>query len=299
MNILVVGKYGQLASCLRDVVKQEKNTDTGINWHFLPSMQLNIAERKSVQQTFARINPQLVINTAAYTQVDKAEEEQDKAIAVNQLGCKYLAIACANLNIPMIHISTDYVFSGDAQTPYTPGEKTAPGCTYGLSKFLGEQEVMTYLNKFVIIRTAWVFSEYGKNFVRTMLKLAREKQQFGVVNDQVGNPTYAGDLARGIYQIAVAIKGGEKQWGIYHYNGASSVSWYQFAREIVDMAKDKAVIPLLPKIAPLTTLQYPTPAKRPAYSSMCNEKIMRKWRVVPSDWKKGLAKVIENEQQQF
>ncbi|WP_394174025.1 dTDP-4-dehydrorhamnose reductase [Thalassotalea litorea] len=296
MNILVVGKYGQLASCLRDVVDAEKEHDERITWHFLSSQQLNIADRASVQQAFAMVSPDMVINTAAYTQVDEAEQDRDQAIAVNQLGCKYLAMACANLNVPLIHISTDYVFSGNTDIPYTPGEKTDPQSVYGMSKFLGEQEVMTYLSRFVIIRTAWVFSEYGKNFVKTMIRLAREKRQFNVVNDQVGNPTYAGHLALVIYQMVIAIQNGTKQWGIYHYNGCSSVTWYQFAREIVDMAKDQALIQQLPDIAPITTTQYPTLAKRPAFSAMSNDKIIQKWQVSPSDWKQGLAKVMASEQ---
>ncbi|TKB44650.1 dTDP-4-dehydrorhamnose reductase [Thalassotalea mangrovi] len=297
MNILVIGKYGQLASSLREVAGEQADQMEKHFWYFAPSSELNVADRKSVQQLFARVCPDVVVNTAAYTQVDKAEQEVELAIAVNQLGCKNLAIACANLNIPLVHISTDYVFSGDHQSPYTPGEKTCPQNVYGLTKYLGEQEVMTYLSQFVIIRTAWVFSEYGNNFVRAMIKLARRKQEFNVVDDQVGNPTYAGDLARSIVEIIDAIDAGEKQWGIYHYNGSSSTSWYEFAREIFALAHQHSLIDQLPSISPIASEDYPTAAKRPTFSAMCNEKITRRWRVKPSNWKKGLMKVIDRERQ--
>ncbi|QDP00657.1 dTDP-4-dehydrorhamnose reductase [Thalassotalea sp. PS06] len=296
MNILVIGKYGQLASCLRDVISMQTEITDKHVWHFAPSKELNISERKSVQQAFAKFSPDIVVNTAAYTQVDKAEEEIEQAIAVNQLGCKNVAIACANLNIPLIHISTDYVFSGDNQSPYSPGDKTCPKNVYGLSKYLGEQEVMTYLSQFVIIRTAWVFSEYGNNFVRSMINLAQQKRQFGVVNDQIGNPTYAGDLALSIVDIVDAISSGTKKWGIFHYNGATSVSWYEFAKEIFALAEQNAVIDEYPDISPIGTEDYPTLAKRPNFSAMCNDKIFERWRVRPSDWKRGLLKVIRHQQ---
>ena len=200
---------------------------------------LDITDRQSVLSKIQDTVPDLVINCAAFTAVDKAESEEDKAYAVNRDGAAWLAEGCAAQKIPLIHMSTDYVFDGSASQPYKETDSVNPIGVYGKSKEAGEQEVRKRLPDHLIIRTSWVFGVHGHNFVKTMLRLAGERDELKVVDDQLGCPTFAGDLADGLLKIAERVReGGEIQWGTYHCCGATKVTWHEFASLIVEMARN-------------------------------------------------------------
>ena len=278
MVILVTGANGQLGTALQKKAKAYSH-------HFIwaDSQRLNITDEVAVNHFFEVHSPDLCINTAAYTAVDLAETEVDLAYAVNEKGVLYLANACQKRDIPMIHISTDFVFDGLKNGPYVETDLTNPLGVYGKSKRAGEFALQSTLEKHIIIRTSWVYSNEGKNFLKTMLRLADERTELKVVNDQIGTPTHADDLAEVILAFANALQTQHfNNYGIYHYSHEGSCSWFEFATEIMRVYEKKCVV------KPIPTTEFPTPAKRPKYSVMDKSKIKQLWQMEIADWRVAL-----------
>lgn len=264
MRILLTGKNGQLGRCFQDVL-----IDTQHELFAYDSAELNIADAQQVELIIQNVKPDIIVNAAAYTAVDKAETDSENAYLVNAKGPELLAKQAAVLNSPLIHVSTDYVFDGEAVEPYLPTDQTNPQGVYGASKLAGERAVIVACEKHIILRTSWVFSEYGNNFVKTMVRLAKERDELNVVADQYGCPTYAGDLAQAILEICEQHEQNKPlAWGLYHYCGDTPTSWHGFARAIFAKAESLGVIAKRPQVTAISSDQYPTPAKRPAYSVM-------------------------------
>ncbi|WP_417447331.1 dTDP-4-dehydrorhamnose reductase [Kangiella sp.] len=287
MRILLTGKNGQLGRCFQDVLK-----DTNHELFAYGSAELNIADAQQVETIIQTVKPDILVNAAAYTAVDKAETDSENAYLVNATGPELLAKQTAALNIPLIHVSTDYVFDGAAVEPYLPTDPTNPQGVYGASKLAGELNLAAACEKYIILRTAWVFSEYGNNFVKTMVRLAKERDELSVVADQYGCPTYAGDLAKAILCICEQYEQSKPlAWGTYHYCGDTPTSWHGFARAIFALAKEQKVISTAPKLTAISSCQYPTPAKRPGYSVLDCESL-DDIGLVKSDWTTSLNKVL-------
>ena len=289
MRILLTGKNGQLGRCFQDVLVGTKHELFAYG-----SVELNIADALQVDRVVQQVKPDIIVNAAAYTAVDRAETDSENAYLVNATGPELLARQAADLGIPFIHVSTDYVFDGAAAEPYLPTDDTNPQGVYGASKLAGEHAVVATCDKVIILRTSWVFSDYGNNFVKTMVRLAKERDELSVVADQYGCPTYAGDLAHAILQICERHEQGKAlAWGIYHYCGDTPTSWHGFARAIFIKAEALSVIAKRPQLTAISSNQYPTPAKRPEYSVMSTVSL-NDIGVMPSDWIDGLVYVIEH-----
>jgi len=286
MKVLITGADGQLGKCLINVF--EGNAEI----YALNRQALDITDEKLVSDTVKSIQPNIIINAAAYTAVDKAETEKEQAYAINALGPKYLAIASSQSNSLLIHISTDYVFDGKKETPYNEVDITNPQSVYGKTKLDGENFVNKFCDKHIILRTSWVFSEYGNNFVKTMLKLAN-KDELNIVGDQIGGPTYAMDIAQTILKITDKLQKPNEYYGTYHFSGAPYCSWFSFAEYIFNEVKKLNVVGNLPKVKLIPTLDYPTPAVRPLNSKLDNTKLLNNFGIQPSDWHTALSK-IEN-----
>tara|TARA_R110002050_G_scaffold299569_2_gene465601 strand:- start:9938 stop:10813 length:876 start_codon:yes stop_codon:yes gene_type:complete len=289
MRILITGKNGQVGKCLVDLLEAQ----TDITFLALNREELDITDAIQVSKIVSEFEPDIIINAAAYTAVDKAEQERQLANAINRDGPSNLALAAQKINAAIIHISTDYVFDGDSVDSYTESDVTAPQGEYGRSKLAGEQAVAHACPKHIILRTAWVFGEHGNNFVKTMLRLAKTRESLGVVADQFGGPTYAGDIANAIVTIAKQIVDGNQAYGTYHYSGFPHVNWHAFAEKIFEIALDKGVLVQPIKVNPITTLDYPTPAKRPANSRLNTEKIKNAFLIEASDWQLALTRIEE------
>ena len=287
MKVLITGKNGQVGSCL---VSQLSNM-TEINFLALSREELDITNAEQVSKIVNEYKPSVIINAAAYTAVDKAESEVELANAINNLGPKNLAKAAAQVNAAIIHISTDYVFAGNKDSLYTEADEVNPQGVYGQTKLAGEQSVAQECDAHIILRTAWVFSEYGNNFVKTMLRLAQTRNTLGVVGDQFGGPTYAGDIAKAIVSIAQQLQQGSTKFGVYNYSGYPHVSWQEFASEIFEKAFAKNLIQSPVTVNSILTADYPTPAKRPANSKLDCSKITTDFFIQPSDWKAALNNI--------
>ena len=279
-TILVTGGNGQLASCIKDVEKQYDD----LNVIYTDHLELDICNLNQIQ-TFFKSNPQIdyCINCAAYTAVDKAETEAEKAFEINATGAKNLAQVCNDHDAILIHVSTDFVFDGEKNEPYTETDAANPISVYGASKLQGEVEIQQALKEYFIIRTSWLYSEYGNNFMKTMLRLAETRDGISVVSDQIGTPTYAGDLAEIIIQI---INTKTEKYGIYHYSNEGVASWFEFAKEIFKLTKNKI------KVNPIPSIEYLTPAKRPKYSVLDKKKIIDVFKIDIPFWRESLKKVI-------
>src|SRR5574344_1013668 len=275
-NILVTGLNGQVGSEIKELEK-----DYPYNFFFTTRNDLDITNKDDIRNFCKTNSINVIINCAAYTAVDKAESDELNADLVNRKAVKKLSIIAKELNIKLIHISTDYVFDGKNFKPYVEEYKTNPQSVYGKSKLDGELEMINInpLNS-IIIRTSWVYSYYGNNFVKTMLRLGKEKEELGVIFDQVGTPTYAAHLAKTILDIVPQIENSKVE--IYNYSNEGVLSWYDFAKEIMKMAK------LNCKINPIETYQYPTPAKRPHFSLLNKKKIKETFNIEIPYWKDGL-----------
>ena len=278
MVVLVTGANGQLGQALQSVAQDFD----GIDFHFADSVKADITNKQNLQTLFSAIKPDFCINAAAYTAVDKSESEPEKAHAVNVIGAKNLAETCRDFDTKLIHISTDFVFDGQKQTPYLETDATNPQGVYGQTKLEGEHAIAETFDQYFIIRTSWVYSRFGNNFMKTMLRLAAERSSLNVVNDQIGTPTHAVDLARAIVQI---IQSGKADYGIYNFSNDGVISWYDFAREIFDL--NGANI----ELNPIPTSAYPTPAKRPKYSVLDKTKISQTFGITIRDWKESLKSV--------
>jgi dTDP-4-dehydrorhamnose reductase len=285
-KIAVTGANGQLGMELRDASVLYPQYE----FIFLTRGQLAVENTGSVNSFFTKNHPQYCINCAAYTAVDTAESEREEAFRINAEAVGILAAACKESNCRLIHISTDYVFDGNVNLPYKEDSATNPQSVYGASKLEGEKLAMQNNPETIIIRTSWVYSAYGKNFVKTMLRLMHEKETINVVNDQYGSPTYAADLAEVIMQIITKLTTHHSPLtthGIYHFGNDGAISWYDFAEGI------KKVIASSCKINPVPTSAYPTAAKRPAYSALDKTKIIQTFGIQLKDWKQSLADCIQ------
>lgn len=256
---------------------------TAYHFYFYDIAELDIVNVELVNKSIGELKPDYLINCAAYTAVDKAETESELAYAINSDAVRNLAVACSANAVKFIHISTDYVFDGEATEPYTEESVTNPASIYGLTKLKGEQEAIKNNKDVIIIRTAWVYSVYGHNFVKTMLRLMKTKTELNVVADQFGSPTYANDLAAAILHI---ISSGNWVAGIYHFTNEGVITWFDFATEIKNMSGSSCVI------NPITTAQYPTPAKRPSYSVLDKTKIQETFGTRLKNWKDSLQQCL-------
>lgn len=288
MRVMVTGCNGQVGFCL---VQQLKQDETCVLLA-MDKDELNIVDAEAVLIQVQRFKPDVIINAAAYTAVDKAENEQDIAYAINCDGPANLAKAAQSINAAILHISTDYVFAGNKSGEYSEEDATGPQSIYGSTKLAGEVALANECPRHVILRTAWVFGEHGNNFVKTMLRLAKSRDSLSVVSDQFGGPTYAGDIAAALIIITKAIiNDGCKAYGTYHYSGLPYVSWYDFAKAIFASAREENIIEKLPSVNAITSQGYPTPAKRPANSRLNTRKINQIFNIQASDWLAALNKV--------
>ncbi len=275
-NVLVTGSSGQVGNEIKAI-----SSDYSYNFFFTDRNNIDITSKDSIKEFCKTNNINVIINCAAYTAVDKAQSDEINADLINRKAVKKLALVSQELNIKLIHISTDYVFDGKNFKPYCEEFQTNPQSIYGKTKLDGENEMRDINPKnSIIIRTSWIYSYYGNNFVKTMLRLGKEKEELGVIFDQIGTPTYAKDLAKIILDIVPQIDNQKVE--IYNYSNEGVLSWYDFAKEIMKMAK------LNCKINPIETYQYPTPAKRPHFSLLNKSKIKQKFNIEIPYWKDGL-----------
>jgi dTDP-4-dehydrorhamnose reductase len=286
MKWLITGSNGQLGSCLQDYLTQKGDSFLAVDFN-----ELDITDAGSVQRVLSDYQPDVVVNAAAYTAVDKAETEEEKAFAVNVTGPRNLAAWCEIAGIWFVHVSTDYVFAGDANVAYCESDPVAPKSVYGRTKLQGEQAVAESCSRYLTLRTAWVFSEYGNNFVKTMLRLARERSELGVVADQFGCPTYAGDIAAAIVSMVEQAMVARLQAGIYHYTGDVAVSWWSFAREVHLQAVALGLLERAPRLKAISTADYPTPAARPAFSVLDCSRVLAAG-IPCSDWERAVKRVL-------
>lgn len=289
MKILITGCYGQVGTCLVKQLQSCPETEILA----VDRNELDITDQLAVEETVSAFKPDIIINAAAHTAVDKAEEEVELSYAINRDGPKYLAEAANKVGAAILHISTDYVFSGDKGGAYSEVDEVNPQGIYGLSKLAGEEAVAIACPRHVILRTAWVFGEHGNNFVKTMLRLAQTRDSLGIVSDQFGGPTSAGDIARSLIVIALRITNlkemfDETQYGIYHFSGLPHVSWSQFAQTIFNKAVEQKVLIKSPIVEGIKTEEYPTPAKRPANSKLETQRIAQTFGIEASDWNAAL-----------
>tara|TARA_R110000744_G_scaffold89196_1_gene173537 strand:+ start:5699 stop:6550 length:852 start_codon:yes stop_codon:yes gene_type:complete len=279
INVLVTGGNGQLATCIREYSKDQKD----LNFLFVDSGQLDITDYNAVHTFFKKENISFCINCAAYTAVDQAETDKGIAEKVNVIGAKNLSQICKLFNAILIHISTDFVFDGMKATLYTEQDIVEPISVYGHTKLQGEIAIAESWEKHIIIRTSWLYSEYGNNFLKTMLRLGAERDSLGVVADQIGTPTYAVDLAKVIITI---INKANPEFGIFHYSNEGVASWYDFAEAIFDISKTKV------ELSPIRTEAYPTPAKRPSFSVMDKAKIKSSLGIKIPYWRESLKECL-------
>lgn len=284
-RILITGGSGQVGHCLK--AQLEGCAELSIP----DSTALNIADRRSVRQAVETFRPDYIINAAAYTAVDKAESDAERAFAVNRDGARHLAEAAEAAGAAMLHISTDYVFDGAGGAPYDEAAPTAPQNIYGASKLAGEQAVLAACRRAVVMRTSWVFGAHGQNFVKTMLRLGRERDSLGIVADQYGAPTAAADIAAALITIVRRHTPEQlaERAGIYHYCGSPYASWFEFAEIIFAEAAAQGVLVKIPTVKPIATADYPTPAKRPADSRLDCGKIRTVFGIGPCDWHSALS----------
>jgi len=281
LNILVTGANGQLGSELQALSHHYPN-----RYFFTNKTELDVANKQAIETYIVKNSINAIINCAAYTAVDKAESDIELADKINHQAVKYLAFIAKERNIKFIYISTDYVFDGTNYKSYIETDSTNPQSVYGQTKLDGEKALqMTNPTNSIIIRTSWVYSSYGNNFVKTMLRLGKERESLGVIYDQVGTPTYAKDLAKTILDILPKIN--NQQTEIYNYSNEGVCSWYDFAKEIMKIAK------LSCKVNPIETSQYPTPAKRPHYSLLNKSKIKNDYNIDIPYWKDSLNECLK------
>ena len=283
-NIIITGGSGQLGQCLQAVVEKGEQP---FNYVFLSSAELDLTNEAHLQAAFERYSPAYCINCAAYTAVDKAEDEQQAAYQINEQAVKALAVLCATNTCVLIHISTDFVFDGSTNLPLTELSQTLPVNVYGKSKLQGEQAIKSVLAQHYIIRTSWLYSEYAHNFCKTMLKLAQAKTELQVIYDQIGTPTYAVDLAQCLVNIINKNEENtDKHYGTYHYSNEGVASWYDFAQAIFEYSKIEI------NVIPVNSGAFITKAKRPSYSLMDKTKIKNNFGIVIPHWRDSLNRCI-------
>ena len=281
-NIIVIGGGGQLGQCLSETIEGKNYM---FNYVFLSKDDLNIVNAEEIAELFEQYKPLYCINCAAYTAVDQAEEDRDRVFDMNEFAVKKIAESCLTYHTTLIHISTDFVFSGSSSIPLTEDMHTSPLNVYGLSKLKGEQRIQDIMDHYFIIRTSWLYSEKANNFVKTMLKLAQSRDCLTVVYDQIGTPTYAMDLARVIVNI---IQNNQKTYGLYHYSNEGVASWYDFAKAVFEFAEIDM------KVLPVASSAFITKAKRPHYSVMDKTKIKTVLDIEIPYWRDSLNFCIQN-----
>ena len=287
MTILIIGSGGQLG---RDLMRSAQSRGLAVSGTGRPYC--DITDRASVNHTLADAGPlTAVINAAAYTAVDECESKPDLANAINCDGPGLLAQACRERGLPLIQVSTDYVFQGLKTSPYLPSDPVAPVGVYGRSKAGGEAAVRRHLPEHVIVRTSWLFGLYGPNFVKTMLRLGREKDELRVVDDQVGCPTYAGDLSQALLDITVFVDRHRSGWGTYHFCNTGPLTWYAFARRIFMLARKYEPL-AVKQVWPILTAQYPLPAPRPPYSVLDCSSLEETFGVTRRPWEDALREML-------
>ena len=282
MRILVFGRVGQLGSALAELLPSHHVVT------FLDQPDVDLAKPETLPDLVRQIEPELVINAAAYTAVDKAESEPQLAELINAHAPRVMAKTCQTLGIPLIHYSTDYVFDGTASTPYTEEVPVAPKSVYGRTKLAGEEGVAKETDQHIILRTAWLYSHIGHNFLKTMLRVASEGKPLRVVDDQMGSPTFAWDLGMASVALVDALESGRDDvYGIFHATNAGVTSWHGFAQKIFELAKADQV-----DLTPIPTESYPTPAPRPAYSVLDSGRLNRVVGVKMPDWQDALTRCV-------
>lgn len=287
MKILLLGAKGQVGSEIVGLAREQQIAVEPFDYDTL-----DITDRSQIEQIFARYSDiDAVINAAAYTAVDKAESEKDKAFAVNATAMKYLAGACRAKDWPLLHLSTDYVFDGESTHAYHEGDQPNPRSIYGESKLVGEKLLRETWKKHVIIRISWVFGQYGNNFVKTMLRLASEKEGLNIVGDQYGCPTAAKDIASVLLTVVKHIHQGNAHFGTYHYCNCPATTWYDFAVKIIELAKKYRSLKVK-TIQKITTAEYPTPAMRPKNSELLVKKITDDYGIPQTHWLPFLEEII-------
>jgi dTDP-4-dehydrorhamnose reductase len=284
MVVLVTGSNGQLGQAIQHV----SDNHTAIDFIFCSSSDLDITSKENCQSVFTKYKPDFCINVAAYTAVDKAESEPEKAYLINVVGAKNLAAVCKEFSTILLHISTDFVFDGNrsvtssaVEMPYTEEDLPNPTGVYGQTKLDGEKAIQETFDDYFIIRTSWVYSQFGNNFMKTMLRLASERDVLSVVNDQIGTPTNAVDLAEALIEI---IKSNKKSFGIYNFSNEGQCSWYDFAQKIFEINNISI------NLQPIPTTSFPTPAKRPVYSVLDKTKIKSVFGVEINNWEESLKR---------
>jgi dTDP-4-dehydrorhamnose reductase len=286
-DLVIIGSGGQLGW---ELVRQSGGRK--MDFHALDFPEIDITDPASVKARLEPAGARVVVNAAAYTAVDRAESEPKTAFAVNREGPAHLAAFCAAHGAALVHISTDYVFNGLKKGAYRESDPTAPLGVYGRSKADGEEEVRRRLERHVIIRTAWLYGVYGPNFVKTMVRLAREQESLRVVADQRGCPTFAADLAEAVLEICRRVLNDERDlWGTYHYCGAGAASWHEFATAAIDTARRHEPLQVK-RIEAITTEQYPTPARRPPNSVLDCGRMGERLGIRPRPWRESLADMI-------
>ena len=280
-KILVTGATGQLGRCIQDMALCFPEFE----FVFLSKEELDITNKEEIKQNFNLHKPDFCINTAAYTNVDKAEEEQEKAFLINAEAVKNLAVACKENNTTLLHISTDYVFDGNKKTPYVEEDKANPINVYGASKLKGEEYIQEILEKYYIVRTSWLYSQYGHNFFKTILKHLEAGNKLTITTEQVGVPTNANDLAKALLTI---IERDNSQYGTYHFSNSGEATWYHFAKEIETISNIKNGGGIA------KTNHYPTFAKRPDFSVLNTKKLTNTFGIDSLNWKQSLQTVFIN-----
>lgn len=286
-KIAIIGANGMLASMLRERAPQ------ALDLHVFDLPEFDITNAEQVSKTLTAIMPEVVINCAAFTQVDACETQSATAFQVNSTGSGHLAAVVKSVNAILVHISTDFVFPGTGTAPYIEEDMTGPLSVYGQSKLQGEQAILdSGLKNYYIIRTSWLYGPNGSNFVETIIRLASEREELGIVADQIGTPTYTGDLADAIWRMVVPIIHDSSPvaipYGIYHYSNDGECTWYDFACEIVQLLQERGVYMKVRQIKPITTDEYPVPAKRPAYSVLSKRKIIAATGLCVPHWQESL-----------
>lgn len=289
MRLLIAGWQGQVARSLVEMAPGRKDVDACA----VGRAALDICEAKSIERALSAISPTVVINSAAYTAVDKAESDVERAFALNRDGARLLAEASAKRGIPIIHLSTDYVFDGKKHGPYLEDDETSPATVFGRSKLEGEQAVRAANPKHVILRTSWIFSPAGRNFVKTMLAQASSQPRVRVVEDQRGSPTYAPHLVAAILELAsvVSAPGAEGAWGVYHAANTGTTTWRELSEEV--FARSRALGGPSAEVEPILSADYPTPAPRPANSQLDCSKLERTFGLALPTWQIGVADCVE------
>lgn len=287
MRVLVCGARGQVGHELMRLAPE------WVEPVGLGSAELDITDPQAVSAVVRDVRPELIINASAYTAVDRAESDVAGAYAVNRDGVGYLAAEAQRLGVPLFHISTDYVFSGDACEPYREDQLTGPTGVYGASKLAGEQVLAATCSQHLILRTSWVFGSHGANFVKTMLRLGREREELAVVADQQGCPTSARSIAQALWHSAALWRrDAVLEWGVYHFAGQPAVSWHEFAVEIFRQARESGLLVHIPRVRPITSQEYPTPARRPLWSVLDCSKGRARLGLELASWQEELRLVL-------